>query len=136
MGQTGHKWVFRDIFRGTHWQIARTTGLLVPIFVSLDYFRRKTDYTKSLAGNFIIQASASAGAYLLCWPLETLKNLSQSGTPHVGASLAEKVRYLGGVWGVYRGVAPGVLCGGLRNGCAMVSMVYAQVWATELGLRD
>jgi hypothetical protein len=103
MGQTGKKWVFKDIYRGTHWQVARTTSLLIPIFGSLDWFRRHTEIMKSFYGNFFVTAGASAGAYLVCWPLETIKNLTQSGTPHPGATFSEKISYLGGPLGVYRG---------------------------------
>eukprot|EP01035_Chromulina_nebulosa_P018600 gene18600-24328_t len=109
MGQTGQKWVYRDIYRGFSWQIMRY---------------------------FVVTAGISGGAYLFCWPLETLKNLSQSATPYPNATFAERINYLGGYKGLYRGVWPGTLCGALRNGCAMVSMVYAQKLATRLGLRD
>jgi len=84
----------------------------------------------------MVQAGASGAAYLLCWPLETLKNLTQSGTPHPGASLQQKLAFLGGPKGLFRGVGPGTLCGALRNGCAMVMMVNAQIWATRLGMRQ
>lgn len=136
MGQTGQKWKLKDVYRGFHFQIFRTCALLVPIFSTLDIFRRNTDVLSTLPGNFAVQAGASGAAYLMCWPLETLKNLTQSGTPHPGASLKEKLNFLGGPWGLFRGVWPGTLCGALRNGCAMVMMVHAQSWATKLGLRN
>ena len=58
------------------------------------------------------------------------------GTPRPGATFRETLAYLGGPWGLFRGVWPGTLCGALRNGCAMVMMVQAQGWATKLGLRQ
>ena len=79
MGQTGQKWQMKDIYRGFHLQIFRTCALLVPIFSTLDIFRRNTDVLSNFTGNFLVQAGASGAAYLMCWPLETLKNLSQSG---------------------------------------------------------
>jgi len=103
MGQTKQKWILRDVYRGTHWQVLRTTTLLIPIFGSLDWFRRHTNVMNSFVGNFCVTAGAAAGAYLLCWPLETLKNLSQSGTPRPGASISECLAYLGGPLGIYRG---------------------------------
>ena len=103
MGQTGKNWVFRDIYRGMHWQVLRTTGLLIPIFGSIDWFRRHTQVMNSTLGNFAVTAGSAAGSDLLCWPLETLKNLSQSSTPKPGASIREKIAYLGGPLGVYRG---------------------------------
>ena len=162
MGQTGQKWQIKDIYRGFHLQIFRTCALLVPIFSTLDIFRRNTDVLSNFTGNFLVQAGASGAAYLMCWPLETLKNLSQSGmpmyegsiihtalcithvsvifiylgTPRPGATFRETLAYLGGPWGLFRGVWPGTLCGALRNGCAMVMMVQAQGWATKLGLRQ
>jgi hypothetical protein len=136
MGQTGQKWVLKDIYRGYQFQILRTSALLVPIFCTLDIFRRNTDVLGSFTGNFLVQAGASGVAYLCCWPLETLKNLSQSGTPFPGATVKDQVAFLGGPRGLFRGVGPGTLCGSLRNGCAMVVMVYAQSLATQLGLRE
>jgi hypothetical protein len=41
-----------------------------------------------------------------------------------------------GLGGLYRGAAPGILCGGLRNGVAMVVMNQWQRIATTMGLRD
>jgi len=43
MGQTGQKWVLKDIYRGFHFQIFRTSALLVPIFSTIDIFRRNTE---------------------------------------------------------------------------------------------
>lgn len=89
-----------------------------------------------MSGNFAVTAAASGAAYVACWPLETLKNLAQSGTPRAGASVAERVAFLGGPAGLMRGVGPGALAGALRNGIGMVAMVHTQRWATRLGLRD
>lgn len=66
---------------------------------------------------------------------DTLKNLAQSGTPHPAATLRQRLDFLGGPRGLVRGIWPGTFSGGLRNGCAMIAMVYAQRWATKLGLR-
>ena len=53
------------------------------------------------------------------------------------ASLAERVQYLGGPRGLYRGALPSILCGGLRNGCATVAMNgFANPLITRLGLRE
>ena len=136
MGQTGQKWVIKDVYRGFHLQLYRSVMLLIPIFACLDIFRRKTDVLKTNTGNFLVTAGSSFGAYLFVWPLETLKNLAQSGTPHPGATLNERLNFLGGVRGLYRGVWPGCIAGGLRNGFGMIAMVYSQKLATQLGLRD
>ncbi len=54
MGQTGQKWALRDLYRGAHWQVARTTGLLMFIFGTIDMFRRKTDVLNSFSGTIIL----------------------------------------------------------------------------------
>jgi len=136
MGQIRQQWVWKDLYRGVGWQMLRTVALLIPIFSSFDVARRHTAYMSTVAGSFAVTAGASGAAYLLCWPLETLKNLAQTGIPRAGASMAERIAYLGGWSGVYRGVWPGCAAGSLRNGCGMVAMVYAQKLATRLGLRD
>jgi hypothetical protein len=47
------------------------------------------------------------------------------------------VRYLGGPRGLYIGALPGIICGGFRNGVAMLAMNgIANPLVTWLGLRD
>lgn len=136
MGQIRQQWQWGHVYRGVHWQMLRTTALLIPIFSSMDVFRRKTTVLQSFAGNFVVTAASSGLASVMCWPLETFKNLAQSGLPVPRATIAQRISFLGGPWGVYRGVMPGALSGAVRNGCAMVAMIYAQRLATRLGLRD
>jgi hypothetical protein len=69
MGQTAQPWKFRDIYRGFPFQVLRTTALVTPIFTMVDSFRQKTDYMKSLTGNFMVVAGCSGLAYMICWPL-------------------------------------------------------------------
>jgi solute carrier family 25 carnitine/acylcarnitine transporter 20/29 len=136
MGQTQQKWVFKDIYRGLTSQVIRNTGMLLPIFVMVDVSRRHTDWMKQPAGIFAVTCGSASAGYLLSWPLETLKNLAQTGTPHPQATVAQRMAHMGGFSGLYRGVWPGTICGGFRNGCAMMVMGSAQKWATHLGLRD
>ena len=136
MGQTNKKWVLSDIYRGLTSQVVRNTGMLLPIFAMVDYSRRKTDWMKQPSGVFMVTCSAAAGGYLISWPLETLKNLAQTATPHAGATVSQRITHMGGITGLYRGVWPGTICGGFRNGCAMMVMSSAQRWATLFGLRD
>ena len=136
MGQLGKRWRFKDIYRGLSAQMIRTAFLITPIFAAMDTARRKTTLMTSLPGNFAVATTSCGIAYLMCWPLETMKNLAQSGIPHPSASVAQRVAHLGGWRGVYRGVWPGCSAGALRNGCGMVAMQYAQKWATLLGLRE
>eukprot|EP01038_Epipyxis_sp_PR26KG_P008439 gene8439-11416_t len=135
MGQTGKMWHINEIYRGFGFQILRTTALLIPIFTIVDIARQKTTLLTTFSGNFFVTAGASGLSYFICWPLETLKNLAQSGTPHPGATFAQRIEFLGGMRGLMRGIWPGTIAGSLRNGCGMIAMVYAQSWATKLGLR-
>lgn len=135
MGQTEQNWKVINIFRGLHWQILRTTVLLLPIFQTLDYLRRRTEVMKTLSGNFFVTFSVVGISYAISWPLETMKNLTQSGIPHANATFSERVKYMGGAGGLLRGVFPGALGGGLRNAFGMIAMIFAQQYASSLGLR-
>ena len=136
MGQTGQKWSMRDIYRGLTSQVIRNTFMLLPIFAMVDISRRYTDWMSKPAGIFAVTSFSASMGYLIAWPLETLKNLAQSSRPHAGATVGQRIEFLGGLSGLYRGVGPGVIAGGFRNGCAMMIMGSAQKAATKLGLRD
>lgn len=153
MGQTDQRVQIRFMFRGLHWQLVRTTALLLPIFSVFDVLRRKTTVLSTLAGNFAVTFGVVGLSYAFSWPLETLKNLAQAGKPFPGANISERVRYMGGVRGLFRGMTPGhsapitlwhtlMFCfigatgGGLRNACGVIGMVYSQQIATFWGLRD
>ena len=142
-----------DMFRGLGAQLARTTGLLLLIFVPYDHIRRSTGLLAPAPSADGAPPSAGAWAAALCrqglvtttvcglayagiWPIETLKNLAQAGLPRAGASLAERVAHLGGARGLYRGAAPGIVSGGVRNGCAMMGAALCQRLATAYGFRD
>ena len=73
MGQTQRKIEPLKAFQGLHWQILRTTVLLLPILMTLDAVRRKTDYLKNLTGNFLITFGVCGLSYACTWPVETLK---------------------------------------------------------------
>ena len=125
-----------NLYRGVVVQTARTTMMLLCIFVPFDVARRKTELLRTKWGNFAVVFSACGFAYAAAWPLETLKNCAQAGLPKPGASIAERIKYLGGPRGLYLGVAPGILCGAFRNGCAAVAMNgLANPLLTRLGLR-
>ena len=135
MGQSQQQWHLQTVYRGLGLQLMRTTALLLPIFTALDVIRRKTDFLKTLHGNFITTLTVVGLSYVLTWPFETLKNLAQSGVPRPHATHAERIAFLGGYKGLVRGVWPGAIGGGTRNAFGMVAMVYAQQWSTQLGLR-
>ena len=85
---------------------------------------------------FCVTSCTCASAYAIIWPLETLKNVAQSGLPQPKATVFERIAYLGGLQGLYRGALPGIICGGFRNGAAMVAMANYQMLATQFGLRN
>jgi hypothetical protein len=136
MGQTNEPVVLRNAFRGLHWQLLRTTLLLLPVFTTFDYLRRKTTILSTLAGNFVVTGGVVGLSYACSWPVETLKNLVQAGKPFAGASIGERVAFMGGPRGLFRGMSPGATGGGLRNACGIIAMIYAQQVATYMGLRD
>ena len=90
------------------------------------------------AHRFHERGGRAADGDLLCDVREPICfDRRQAGLPSPGASLTQRVSYLGGPHGLYRGAAPGVLCGAFRNGCAgavMNSLVNPLL--TRLGLRD
>jgi len=137
MRQTGRSWSFTELYRGAGMQVARTTGLLLMIFGPYDVIRRKTNWMEDdITNQWLIVTVVCGAAYAIIWPLETLKNAVQAGTPRPGASLVECISYLGGIGGLYRGALPGICGGGIRNGVGMLAMANAQRAATWLGLRD
>ena len=137
MGQTGRPWQWRSLYRGVLPQAARTAAMLTLLFVPWDLAKQRTSLAAGPSGQFAVVSASAAGAYAVAWPLETLKNVAQAGLPTPGATLAQRLAFLGGASGLYRGAAPGVLCGGLRNGCAALAMNgVANPLATRMGLRD
>lgn len=137
MRQTGQTIVWSELYRGVLMQTSRTCALLLFIFLPYDAARRKTNFLSTLLGQWLVVSSVCGLSYAAAWPLETLKNLAQAGVPKPGATIAERIKYLGGPRHLYRGAAPGILCGAFRNGCALLAMNgIANPLATRLGLRD
>ena len=137
MRQTGQAINYGQLYRGFWLQTWRTCAMLLLIFVPYDACRRKTRMFESLAGQWLVVTGVCGFSYAAAWPLETLKNLAQAGLPRPGATLTERVTYLGGLRHLYRGAAPGIFCGAFRNGCALLAMNgIANPLATRIGLRD
>lgn len=136
--QLGRQVDLRLLYRGALTQTVRTTAMMLCVYVPFDYAVRHAPWIfSSLAGNFALVSTVCGFAYASVWPVETLKNLAQAGLPRPNATTAEQIAYLGGARGLYRGAAPGVLCGAFRNGCAGVAMNgLANPLLTRLGLRD
>lgn len=51
-------------------------------------------------------------------------------------TLRDRIRYLGGLRGLYRGILPGSISVFTRNGASMIVMQWAQRQITAWGLRD
>lgn len=137
MRQTQRTWQWSSLYRGIGSQTLRTAAMLTLIFVPYDAARRRTNWFLSIWGQFAVVTSTCAFAYAAAWPLETIKNLTQAGLPTANASLSQRLAYVGGPLGLYRGALPGVICGGFRNGCGFYAMnVLANPLVTRLGLRD
>jgi len=101
-------------------------------FCTMDACKRQ-GYTATPLGAFLSSGGAALVGFWIVWPFETLKNQVQAG---LQGSVAEKVRALGGVGGLYRGILPGSLSVFLRNGAAMVVMRTANAKLVEWDLKD
>mmetsp|Transcript_95425 Transcript_95425/g.269648 ORF Transcript_95425/g.269648 Transcript_95425/m.269648 type:complete len:285 (+) Transcript_95425:43-897(+) len=138
--QTGQAWHVTEAYQGFFMQFPRTVGMMTFIFCGVDSVRRWTDGValKKPAYQFLTWGGVSMLGFWAIWPLETLKNQVQAGTEVAGSSsptLRQRIAYLGGPIGLYRGILPGSISVFLRNGTAAVVMTFAQRKITELGLR-
>eukprot|EP01060_Flectonema_neradi_P000323 TRINITY_DN10216_c0_g1_i1.p1 TRINITY_DN10216_c0_g1~~TRINITY_DN10216_c0_g1_i1.p1 ORF type:complete len:292 (+),score=29.86 TRINITY_DN10216_c0_g1_i1:39-878(+) len=136
--QTGHSWKLRNVYDGFTLQWARTCPMMTIYFLNVDSIRRHTNMFDSFAGQFIASGGSAAFGFWCVWPLETLKNQVQAGTTIPGVdkpTIAQRVKHLGGITGLYRGILPGTISIFSRNGVAMIVMQWAQRKVNELGLR-
>lgn len=138
--QTGQAWRFAEAYQGFFMQFPRTVGMMTFIFCGVDSTRRWTNGAafEKPAYQFLTWGGVSMLGFWVIWPLETLKNQVQAGTAVEGTAaptLRQRITYLGGPLGLYRGILPGSISVFLRNGTAAVVMGLAQRKITELGLR-
>jgi solute carrier family 25 carnitine/acylcarnitine transporter 20/29 len=138
--QTGQTWRLMEAYQGFFMQLPRTVGMMTCIFCGVDTARRWTDgeCMKKPHYSFVTWGGISMLSFWVIWPLETLKNQVQAGTMIEGTTkptLSQRIAYLGGPLGLYRGIMPGSISVFLRNGAASVIMAFAQRKITELGLR-
>jgi len=110
------------------------------IFCGVDSVRRwtKDQALKHPVGQFCTWGTVSMLGFWVIWPLETIKNQVQAGTVIDGTStpnLRQRINYLGGPLGLYRGILPGSISVFLRNGTAAIVMGAANRKITEWGLR-
>jgi len=140
-GQTGQTWHVSQAYQGFSMQYPRTLGMMTFIFCTVDSVRRWThgEALRHPAYAFLTWGGVSMLGFWAIWPLETLKNQLQAGTKLEGVeapTLRQRIAYLGGPLGLYRGILPGSISVFLRNGSAAVVMSYANKKITELGLRS
>lgn len=151
----------KDMYRGQLMQTLRTTSMLLLIFVPYDYVRRETtlfnpapadpndpnglpdvkSWAMAIGRQGLVIGSVCSCAYAMIWPLETLKNLTQAGLPRPQATLYERLNHLSGgrgfvVRSLFTGAVPGILMGGIRNGCAAMAMASANRYVSVNGMRD
>ena len=141
--QTGETWKLKDTFTGLRVTWLRASFLLPSYFIFLDSFRRHFDglFRSNFTGPFLASGCASVMAWWLVWPLELIKCQIQAGyLEEKHMSTYQRIKFIycecGGIFGLYRGIAPGTLRSFLANGSAMVVMQSAQRKVTEWGLRD
>lgn len=138
--QTGQVWYVREAYQGFFMQLPRTVGMMTFIFSGVDSVRRWSGGAalKHPLGQFCTWGGVSMLGFWVIWPLETLKNQVQAGTAVNGSTdvtLRQRIAYLGGPLGLYRGILPGSISVFLRNGTAAIVMGAAQRKITEWGLR-
>lgn len=131
-GQTGQQWVLREIYQGALLQWARTGPMMTFWFCAMEAAKRQ-GLTVNPLGAFLSSGGAALVGFWIVWPFETLKNQAQAG---LKGTIPERVRALGGVSGLYRGILPGSLSVFLRNGAAMLVMRSANRKLAEWGLKD
>eukprot|EP01061_Rhynchopus_euleeides_P039852 TRINITY_DN6835_c1_g1_i1.p1 TRINITY_DN6835_c1_g1~~TRINITY_DN6835_c1_g1_i1.p1 ORF type:complete len:281 (+),score=101.86 TRINITY_DN6835_c1_g1_i1:274-1116(+) len=137
--QTGQTWEMRGVYNGFSLQWARTCPMMTIYFLNIDSLRRHTDLFKTQWGQFLASGGSAAFGFTCVWPLETLKNQVQANTKIEGIAnptLRQRVQSLGGFFGLYRGITPGLMSIFARNGVAMVVMQAAQKKLVDMGLRD
>ena len=79
-------------------------------------------------GQFVVSGMAALNGYIIIWPLEIIKNMTQAETKGVGSSFTERAKYIyrsQGILGFYRGIVPGGQSVFFRNGASMIVMQKA-----------
>ena len=72
--QTMSNWVFKDIYTGYFVLWPRTVGLVSIFFVTIDCFRRKTNWMDHKLGQFCAAGLGAVIGLWVTWPLELIKN--------------------------------------------------------------
>ncbi|KAL5475463.1 hypothetical protein EMCRGX_G025282 [Ephydatia muelleri] len=138
--QLQRSWRLRDLYRGYSITCFRSVALLTTFFVMVDTGKRNAEelFSSPVLGPFVTGGLASTMAWLVIWPLEFMKSQVQG---HYGpeTSLLSRMRTVmveRGFFGLYRGLAPGIIRSFIANGASMIVMHYAQRKVTQWGLRD
>lgn len=138
--QTGQVWRVSEAYQGFFMQYPRTVGMMTFIFCSVDSVRRWTggEALRRPHLQFLTWGGVSVLGFWVIWPLETLKNQVQAGMSVDGVAkptLRQRVAFMGGPLGLYRGILPGSISVFLRNGTAAVVMGFMNRKISEKGLR-
>ena len=138
--QLQQNWKVKDLYRGYGITCLRSVALLTTFFIMVDTGKRnaKELFASPFLGPFVTGGLASTMAWLIIWPLEFIKSQVQG---HYGpeTSIVGRMRLVmkeRGFFGLYRGLAPGIIRSFIANGASMLVMHYAQRKVTQWGLRD
>ena len=85
--------------------------MLTTFFIVFTKVREHTNMWDYKIGQFMVTGGCSSFAWLVCWPFELLKNLSQSGNKEIGSTILQRASYIWrnqGLLGFYRGTLPGI----------------------------
>lgn len=138
--QLQRSWRIRDLYRGYSITCLRSAALLTTFFIMVDTGKRNASelFSSPFLGPFVTGGFASTTAWVVIWPLEFIKSQVQG---HYGpeATIWNRLRAAvveRGFFGLYRGLAPGIIRSFVANGASMIVMHYAQRKLTQWGLRD
>lgn len=138
--QLQHSWKLKDLYRGYGITCLRSIALLTTFFIMVDTGKRNAEelFAAPVLGPFVTGGVASTSAWLIIWPLEVIKSQVQG---HYGpeVSIVNRMKTVvkeRGFFGLYRGLAPGIIRSFIANGSSMIIMHGAQRMVTLYGLRD
>ena len=88
--QTGQEWHFKNVYTGFWINWIRWWCLMNSYIFMLDILRRKAGVFDTKLAQFISSGTWATLAFLIVWPLETLKSLIQAETKNTGITWIDK----------------------------------------------
>ncbi len=139
--QTGQVWKMDKVYQGFNVVWIRACGMLTTYFVMVDTFRRNTNAYKHPYGIFFMNGLCAMIGFIAIWPFEITKNEIQSMSKvdnkvSVFGVMKSRVKNEGVYQAFFRGSLPGLSSVYIRNGTAMLVMLYTQRMLTYYGFRD